>query len=143
MGADLAINYAAQDFVEAVRSFTGGQGVELILDMVGGDYVPRNLACLAEDGRHVTIATQRGTSAEINMAVLMVRRLTLTGSTLRARPVAFKAAIAQTLLDKVWPLVADGRLRPVMDKSFPLQEAAAAHALIESRQAFGRVVLIP
>ncbi|MFM7028378.1 MAG: NAD(P)H-quinone oxidoreductase [Chakrabartia sp.] len=142
LGADHAINYAAEDFVEGVKAATAGAGVELVLDMVGGDYVPRNLACLKEDGRHVTIAVQRGATAEINIAALMVRRLTMTGSTLRARPVAFKAAVAQTLLREVWPLVASGQLRPVMDQSFPLEEAAAAHARMEAGAHIGKIVLL-
>jgi putative PIG3 family NAD(P)H quinone oxidoreductase len=143
LGADHAINYAADDFAAAVSSLTGGKGVNLILDMVGGDYVPRNMACLAEDGRHVTIAVQRGMTAEINIAALMVRRLTLTGSTLRARPLDFKAKLAANLLHKVWPLVHAGKLRPVMDQSFPLAEAAAAHARMEAGAHIGKIVLIP
>mgnify|MGYP000518776570 FL=1 len=143
LGADHAINYAADDFAATVPSLTGGKGVQLILDMVGGDYVPRNMACLAEDGRHVTIAVQRGMTAEINIAALMVRRLTLTGSTLRARPLDFKAKLAEDLLHKVWPLVRAGKLRPVMDQSFPLTEAAAAHARMEAGAHIGKIVLIP
>lgn len=143
LGADHATNYASTDFVEAVKAVTDGQGVHLILDMVGGDYVPRNLACLREDGRHVTIAVQRGMTAEINIAALMVRRLTMTGSTLRARPVSFKAALADTLRDRVWPLVSAGRLRPVMDQSFALADAAAAHARMEAGAHIGKIVLIP
>ncbi len=143
LGADHAINYARQDFVDAVKAATHGAGVELVLDMVGGDYVPRNLACLKEDGRHVTIAVQRGVTAEINIAALMVRRLMMTGSTLRARPVAFKALVAEELLRQVWPLVAEGKLRPVMDQSFPLSQAAEAHALMEAGAHVGKIVLIP
>lgn len=143
LGADHAINYASTDFVEAVKAATDGQGAHLILDMVGGDYVPRNLACLREDGRHVTIAVQRGMTAEINIAALMVRRLTMTGSTLRARPISFKAALADTLRDRVWPLVSAGRLRPVMDQSFALADAAAAHARMEAGAHIGKIVLIP
>ena len=143
LGADHAINYARQDFVDAVKAATHGAGVELVLDMVGGDYVPRNLACLKEDGRHVTIAVQRGVTAEINIAALMVRRLTMTGSTLRARPVAFKALVAEELLRQVWPLVAEGKLRPVMDQSFPLSQAAEAHARMEAGAHIGKIVLVP
>lgn len=141
LGADHAINYAAEDFVEAVKAATGGAGVELVLDMVGGDYVPRNLACLKEDGRHVTIAVQRGATAEINIAALMMRRLMMTGSTLRARPVSFKSQVAEELLAHVWPLVAEGKLRPVMDQSFPLAQAAAAHARMETGAHIGKIVL--
>jgi putative PIG3 family NAD(P)H quinone oxidoreductase len=143
LGADHAINYATEDFVEAVKAATGGAGVELVLDMVGGDYVTRNLACLKEDGRHVTIAVQRGATAEINIAALMVRRLMMTGSTLRARPVSFKTAVAEELLRQVWPLVAEGKLRPVMDQSFPLSDAAAAHARMEAGAHVGKIVLVP
>ena len=143
LGADHALNYATTDFVEGVKAATGGAGVDLVLDMVGGDYVPRNLACLKEDGRHVTIAVQRGMTAEINIAALMVRRLTMTGSTLRPRPVSFKAQVAQDLLRHVWPLVVEGKLRPVMDQSFPLAQAAAAHARMEAGTHIGKIVLIP
>ena len=118
LGADHAINYAAADFVAEVKAFTGGKGVNAVLDMVGGDYVPRNLACLAEDGRHVTIAVQRGITCELNIAAVMVKRLTLTGSTLRARPVAFKTLVADELHRNVWPHVESGRLRPVIDRVF-------------------------
>jgi NADPH2:quinone reductase len=143
LGADHALNYATTDFVEGVKAATGGAGVDLVLDMVGGDYVPRNLACLKEDGRHVTIAVQRGMTAEINIAALMVRRLTMTGSTLRPRPVSFKAQVAQDLLRHVWPLVVEGKLRPVMDHSFPLAQAADAHARMEAGTHIGKIVLIP
>lgn len=142
LGADHAINYATQDFVAEVQSATGGKGVNIVLDMVGGDYVPRNMACLAEDGRHVTIAVQRGVSAEVNLAAIMMRRLTLTGSTLRARPIAFKAMVADEIHRNVWPLVAAGRLRPVIDRTFPLAEAAAAHARMEGGDHVGKIVLV-
>jgi putative PIG3 family NAD(P)H quinone oxidoreductase len=141
IGADLAIDYKTQDFVEEVKAFTGGKGIELVLDMVAGDYVPRNLKCLAEDGRHVTIAVLGGALAELNMALLMVRRHTLTGSTLRARSDAFKAALAADITEKVWPLVAAGTLRPVMDRHFPLAEAGAAHARMEAGEHIGKIVL--
>ncbi len=141
IGADLAINYKSQDFVEEVKSFTGGKGVEIVLDMVAGDYVPRNLKCLAEDGRHVTIAVLGGAKAEINMAVVMMRRFTLTGSTLRARSDEFKALLAQELEANVWPLVAEGELRPAMDKTFSLDQAAAAHARMEAGEHIGKIVL--
>lgn len=141
LGADHAINYATQDFVAEVQSATGGKGVNIVLDMVGGDYVPRNMACLAEDGRHVTIAVQRGVSAEVNLAAIMMRRLTLTGSTLRARPIAFKAMVADEIHRNVWPLVSAGRLRPVIDAVFPLAEAASAHARMEAGDHVGKIVL--
>lgn len=142
LGADHAINYNAADFVDEVAKITGGQGVQLILDMVGGDYVPRNLQCLAEDGRHVTIAVQRGVKAEINVAAVMVRRLMLTGSTLRARSVEFKSLVADELRRTVWPLVEEGKLKPVMDNTFPLAEAAAAHARMEAGEHVGKIVLV-
>jgi NADPH:quinone reductase len=141
LGADHAIDYKANDFVEEVARITGGKGVDLVLDMVSGDYVPRNLRCLAEDGRHVTIAVQGGARAELNMAVVMARRYTLTGSTLRPRSREFKALLAQEIAANVWPLVAEGRLRPVMDRTFPLAEAAAAHARMEAGAHVGKIVL--
>lgn len=142
IGADHAIDYKAQDFVEEVARITGGKGVELVLDMVAGEYVTRNMRCLGEDGRHVTIAVQGGAKAEINMAVLMSRRLTLTGSTLRPRSDTFKALLVQEVLDNAWPLVAGGELRPVMDQSFPLAAAAAAHARMEAGAHIGKIVLV-
>jgi NADPH2:quinone reductase len=141
IGADHAINYNKQDFVEAVRSITGGKGVNAVLDMVGGDYVPRNLDCMAEDGRHVTIAVQRGVKAEINMAAVLMRRLTLTGSTLRPRSVSFKSLVADEIARTVWPHVENGRLKPVMDRTFPMQDAAAAHARMEAGDHVGKIVL--
>lgn len=140
-GADHAIDYKAQDFVESVHEATEGQGVAVVLDMVGGDYLPRNLACLAEDGRHVSIAFQRGMTAEISIVDIMRRRLTLTGSTLRAREATFKAALAQDIRAQVWPLVAAGKLGPVIDRSFPLAEAAAAHTRMEAGDHVGKIVL--
>lgn len=142
LGADHAIDYSACDFVDEVTRMTGGKGVNAVLDMVGGDYVPRNLACLAEDGRHVSIAVQRGIKAEINVAAVMMRRLVLTGSTLRPRPVAFKTLVAEELKRLVWPHVAAGELKPVMDMTFPLAEAAAAHARMEAGDHVGKIVLI-
>ena len=141
LGAAHAIDYKAQDFVAEVARITGGQGVDLVLDMVSGDYVPRNLKCLAESGRHVTIAVQGGAKAELNMAVVMSRRYTLTGSTLRPRSVEFKALLAQEIVRNVWPLVAQGKLRPVIDRAFPLAEAAAAHARMEAGEHIGKIVL--
>jgi putative PIG3 family NAD(P)H quinone oxidoreductase len=140
-GATYAINYATTDFVEAVRDLTGGKGVQAVLDMVGGDYVARNLVCMAEDGRHVSIATQRGVKAEIPLVPVMQKRLTLTGSTLRPRSVAFKTLIADELAQTVWPFVQEGKLRPVMDRSFPLAQAAAAHARMEAGEHVGKIVL--
>ena len=141
IGADLAINYREADFVEAVLAHTGGKGVNVVLDMVSGDYVAKNLKCLAEDGRHVTIAVLGGAKADINMAVVMMRRLTLTGSTLRPRSDSFKAALADEIADNAWPLFCDGELSPVMDMTFPLAEAAAAHARMEAGQHIGKIVL--
>ncbi len=141
LGADHAIDYKAQDFVAEVARITGGKGVQAVLDMVAGDYVPRNLACLAEDGRHVTIAVPGGVRAEINMAAVMMRRLTLTGSTLRPRSAAFKALVADELQRMVWPHVEAGLLRPVMDMTFPLAEAAAAHVRMEAGDHVGKIVL--
>jgi putative PIG3 family NAD(P)H quinone oxidoreductase len=141
IGAAHAIDYKAQDFVAEVARITGGKGVDMVLDMVSGDYVPRNLRCLAEDGRHVTIAVQAGATAEINMAVVMARRYTLTGSTLRPRSKAFKAHLAQEIAANVWPAVATGELRPVMDRTFRLREAAAAHARMEAGEHIGKIVL--
>jgi len=141
LGADAAINYREQDFVEEVHRVTGRTGVNVIVDMVGGDYVPRNLACLAEEGRHVSIAVQRGASAEIPIFDIMRRRLTLTGSTLRPRPIEFKSMVADEIAKTVWPYVEGGRLRPVIDTTFPLAEAAAAHERMESGEHVGKIVL--
>jgi putative PIG3 family NAD(P)H quinone oxidoreductase len=141
LGAAHAINYRTEDFVERVKAITDGRGVDIVLDMVGGDYVPRNLQCLAEDGRHVSIAVQRGASAEIPLFEMMRRRLTLTGSTLRARNVAFKSLVAAEIVRSVWPFVESGQLRPVMDRSFPLAEAPAAHRRMEAGDHVGKIVL--
>ncbi len=141
LGAAKAINYKAVDFVEAVKDFTEGRGVDIVLDMVGGDYVPRNLKCLAEDGRHVSIAVQRGAKAEIPIWEIMRRRLILTGSTLRGRDRDFKAMVADELSRLVWPHVEEGRLRPVIDRSFPLAEAAEAHRRMEAGDHLGKIVL--
>lgn len=141
VGADHAINYKTQDFVEEVNTLTAGKGVELVLDMVSGDYVPRNLKCLAEDGRHVTIAVLGGPKAELNMAHIMSRRLTLTGSTLRPRSDAFKTALCDEIGQIAWPLIANGTIRPVMDKAFPLADAASAHARMEAGDHIGKIVL--
>ena len=141
LGAAHAINYRRQDFVAEVKVVTGGRGVAAVLDMVGGDYLPRNLRCLAEDGRHVSIAAQRGAEASIPIWDVMRRRLTLTGSTLRARDAGFKALVADELARTVWPHVEAGRLKPVIDRTFPLAEAAAAHAHLEAGEHVGKVVL--
>ena len=141
IGADHAIDYKAGDFVAEVERITESRGVDLVLDMVAGDYVARNLKCLAEDGRHVTIAVQGGVRAELNMAEVMRRRLMLTGSTLRPRSNEFKALLADEIARNVWPLVADGNLRPVMDQIFPLAEAAAAHSRMEAGDHIGKIVL--
>jgi NADPH:quinone reductase len=141
IGAAHAVNYRQADFVEAVARITGGRGAAVVLDMVGGDYVPRNLACLAEEGRHVSIAAQRGPRAEVPLWELMRRRLTLTGSTLRGRPAAFKALLADELGREVWPDLEAGRIRPVIDTTFPLDQAAEAHRRMESGDHVGKIVL--
>jgi len=141
IGAAHAIDYRTQDFVAEVQRITGGRGVTAVLDMVGGDYVPRNLACLAEDGRHVSIAAQRGAVAEVALWDVMRRRLTLTGSTLRARSTTFKAGVADALRLEVWPHLADGYIRPIIDSTFPLEQADDAHRRIESGDHVGKIVL--
>jgi len=141
LGADHAINYKAEDFSARVREITDGRGCDLILDMVAGDYTQRNLDCLAEDGRLVVIAVQGGATSDINMMKLMVKRHTLTGSTMRARSNVFKGLVADELFREVWPLVEQGDLRPEMDRIFPLTEAAAAHARMEAGEHVGKIVL--
>lgn len=141
LGADHAINYKTADFVEGVRAITGGLGAQLALDMVAGSYTQRNLECLDDDGRLVTIATLGGAKAEVNMAKLMVRRQTMTGSTLRGRSDAFKSLLADEIARNVWPLVEDGSLRPAMDRIFPLADAAQAHARMEAGDHVGKIVL--
>jgi NADPH:quinone reductase len=141
LGADHAINYREEDFGERVGELTGGRGADVILDMVAGDYTQRNLDCLAEDGRLVTIAVLGGAQATINMAKLMVKRQTVTGSTLRARSADFKALLARDIRENVWPAVAEGELRPAMDRVFPLHEAAAAHERMEAGEHIGKIVL--
>jgi NADPH2:quinone reductase len=140
-GAAHAINYRDLDFVAEVKRLTEGAGVNVVLDMVGGDYLPRNLDCLAEDGRHVSIAVQGGATAEINIARIMGRRLTLSGSTLRPRSVAFKSLVADEIARSVWPFVAEGKLKPLIHATFPLAEAANAHRLMESGNHVGKIVL--
>ena len=141
LGAEAAVNYREQDFVEVAQRLTDGKGVDVVLDMVGGDYLPRNLKALADDGRHVSIATQRGAKAEVSIADIMRRRLTLTGSTLRARPVEFKTMVADEIGKTVWPYVEGGRLKPVIDRTFPLSDAAVAHARMEAGDHVGKIVL--
>jgi putative PIG3 family NAD(P)H quinone oxidoreductase len=141
LGATRAIDYKREDFVKVVKDTTNKRGVDVILDMVCGPYVPRNISALAADGRCVTIALLGGNLAEVNFGVVMMKRLTLTGSTLRARSVEQKAAIAQALKREVWPLLEAGKVKPVLYKTFPLQEAAAAHALMESSAHIGKIVL--
>lgn len=141
IGADHAINYRTEDFVERVRAFTGGKGAQLVLDMVAGDYTQRNLDCLAEDGRLVTIAVLGGALATLNMAQLMMRRQTVTGSTLRARSDTFKALLADEIARTVWPAVEDGSLRPVMDRVFPMAQAGEAHTRMEAGAHIGKIVL--
>ena len=141
LGALQAVNYKTEDFVRACRELTDGKGVSVVLDMVGGDYVPRNLEALGDDGRHVSIAFQRGAKAEVTISDVMRRRLTLTGSTLRPRPVEFKAMVASEIAHTVWPYVEGGRLRPVIDSTFPLSRAADAHARMESGKHVGKIVI--
>ena len=141
LGAAHAINYVTGDFVDAVQRWTEGRGVSVVLDMVGGDYLPRNIQCLADEGRHVSIAFQRGPSAEISIVELMRRRVTLTGSFLRPRDLSFKTMVRDEIADTVWPYVEGNRLKPVMDMSFPLEEAAAAHSRMEAGDHVGKIVL--
>jgi len=142
LGAERAINYRDEDFVAVVKAQTGGRGVDVILDMVGGDYLVRETAALAEDGRLVFINTMGGAKTTVNLRDIMVKRLTVTGSTLRARPVAVKAQIAQRLLQHVWPLLEVGKVKPVIYRSFPFAQAAQAHALMESSEHVGKIVLL-
>jgi putative PIG3 family NAD(P)H quinone oxidoreductase len=142
LGADAAIDYRAQDFVQEIKTLTEGRGVDVILDMVGGPYIPRNIASLATDGRLVQIAFLQGAKVgELNFMPLMLKRLTLTGSTLRARPVPLKAAIADRLRREIWPLLDAGTVRPVVHATFPLEEASRAHELMESSAHVGKILL--
>jgi NADPH2:quinone reductase len=143
LGATLAVDYKQQNFVDVLHARTGGRGVDVILDMVGGDYVARNLSLLADDGRLVQIAVMQGARAMVDVAALMRRRLTFTGSTLRPRPVAEKSRIGAALEREVWPLLADGRMRPLIDRTLPLARAAEAHAVMESSTHIGKIVLVP
>jgi putative PIG3 family NAD(P)H quinone oxidoreductase len=141
LGARRGINYRGEDFVAVLRDLTQGRGVDVILDMVAGDYVPREIECLADDGRIAVIATLGGNTANVNIATLLRRRLTITGSTLRPRSVEFKSAIAVHLRERVWPLIESGRIKSIIYRRFPLAEAAAAHALMESSEHIGKIVL--
>lgn len=141
LGAEKAVNYKTQDFVEEIKKLTNGKGVDVILDMVAGDYIPREVKCLADDGRLVLIAFLRGPLAQMDFKDVLMRRLTITGSTLRPRPTAFKGAIAQNLRDKVWPLIEAGKIKPVMHSTFAFKDAAKAHALMESSEHIGKIVL--
>ncbi|HEY1043659.1 MAG TPA: NAD(P)H-quinone oxidoreductase [Telluria sp.] len=141
LGAERGINYRAEDFSAVVKELTGGRGVDVILDMVGGDYVPREIDCLADDGRLGIIALLGGAKAELDLGQVLRRRLTVSGSTLRPRPVAFKAAIAAQLKERIWPLLESGRIKPVVYKTFPLEQAAEAHVLMESSTHIGKIVL--
>jgi NADPH2:quinone reductase len=141
LGAEKAFNYRTQDWAAEVKSATGGKGVDVILDMVGGDYVPKELKCLAEEGRLVFIAFLRGSKSELDVAQIMMKRLTVTGSTLRPRPTEFKGAIAKSLKSRIWPLIEAGRIKPQVYKTFPLEQAGDAHRLMESSQHIGKIVL--
>ncbi len=141
LGAERGINYRSEDFVEVVKSLTGGKGVDVVLDMVAGDYVAREIDCLADDGRIALIALLGGAKANVDLGQVLRRRLSISGSTLRPRPVAFKGAIAQKLREQVWPLLAAGKIKPVIYKTFPLEQAAEAHALMESSTHVGKIVL--
>ncbi len=141
LGAEQAINYREQDFVQVIKALTSNRGVDVILDMVGGDYVQRNLSALAVEGRLVFIAFLRGSKLEINLAPVMMKRLIITGSTLRARPVEYKASIAINLRKTVWPLLSSGVIKPVIYRTFPLLEAHIAHSIIESSQHIGKLLL--
>jgi NADPH2:quinone reductase len=141
LGAERAIPYREQDFVEVVRELTGGRGVDVILDMVGGDYLPRNVACAAADGRIVNIAFLQGSRVELDFLPVMLKRLTLTGSTLRAREASFKAALAGSVQREIWPLLEAGRMAPHIHSVLPLEQAGAAHELMESSAHVGKIVL--
>jgi putative PIG3 family NAD(P)H quinone oxidoreductase len=141
LGADAAIDYRREDFVAVVKEKTGGKGADLILDMVGGDYIQKNLHCAAEDGRIHQIAFLQGPKATVDFTRLMMKRITLTGSTLRARPIEVKAALALALEEKVWPLLSSGTIKPVIDSTFPLQDAAGAHRHMESGAHTGKIIL--
>lgn len=142
LGADVAVNYRTEDYVKAVRAATGGRGVDVTLDMVGGDYTERNIVAAAEDGRIVQIATLSGAEVKINIARLMLKRLTITGSTLRPRTREVKAGFAAAIEAQIWPLVAQGKLKVVLDRTFPLDQAAEAHRRMETSEHIGKIVLV-
>ena len=142
LGAEMAINYRTQDFLAEIKAATGGKGVDVILDMVGGDYVPKELKCLADDGRLVFIAFLRGPKTELDINELMRRRLTLSGSTLRPRGLEFKGSLAKNLREKIWPLIEAGRIKPELYQTFPLAQASEAHRLMESSRHIGKIVLV-
>jgi putative PIG3 family NAD(P)H quinone oxidoreductase len=141
LGAERAINYRREDFVREVKTMTGGRGADVVLDMVGGDYIARNVESLAPDGRLVLIAFQKGVKAEINFLPIMLKRLTVTGSTLRPRDAVFKSAVARALQAKVWPLIESGTVRPIVHATFPLAQASEAHQMMEEGQHIGKIVL--
>lgn len=142
LGADRAINYKTEDFVEVIKGETQGRGVDVVLDMVGGDYIPRTVSIMATEGRHVSIAFLQSPKVSLNFFPIMTKRLTLTGSTLRARPVADKKAIADALKEKVWPLLSARKVAPLIHRTFPLAEAEKAHALMESSEHIGKIALV-
>ncbi len=142
LGAEKAINYTTEDFVDVVKKLTDGRGVNVILDMVGGDYIPRELNALAEEGRIVLIAFQRGMQATVDLGLIMRRRLTVTGSTLRARDESFKTTVAKAVKENVWPLLDSGTLAPVISATLPLAQAADAHRLMESSRHIGKIILV-
>jgi NADPH2:quinone reductase len=141
LGAERAIDYKTADFAAVVKELTNGTGVDVVLDMVGGDYVAREIGCLADDGRIVIIALLGGAKANVDLGQVLRRRLTITGSTLRPRPVAFKAHIARELRERVWPLLEAGRIKPVIHQTFPLEQASSAHTLMESSAHVGKIML--
>jgi NADPH2:quinone reductase len=141
LGADHAINYRTHDFVAEIKRLTGGHGADVVLDMVAGDYVGREIECLADDGRLAIIATQGGNASQVDAGLVLRKRLTISGSTLRPRSVAYKAALARDLRERVWPLIEAGRVRPVIHQVFPAAQAAQAHALMESSTHVGKIVL--
>lgn len=143
LGAAKGINYKTQDFVEEVKTLTAGKGVDVILDMVAGDYIGREIKCLADDGRIVIIATLGGTRAQVDANEMMRRRLTLTGSTLRPRPISFKGEIAQNLKKHVWPLLSAGKIKPIIHVVLPLEEAAKGHAMMEAGEQIGKIIIQP
>jgi NADPH2:quinone reductase len=141
LGAERTVNYHNEDFVEAAREFSGGKGVDVILDMVGGNYISKNIKSLAHDGRLVQIAFLQGSKAEINFMPIMLKRLIFTGSTLRPQSIDRKGEIAEALIENVWPLVSSGKIKPVIHKTFPLNQASEGHTMMESSQHIGKIML--